>query len=188
MILVRTNYHCLRVGCHSLTASLCIRQAVPGYRGTQRCARDYPFTASLLFFPQSLIGIVTPCRTPTPPMDKIVVACPLGRNNNDARGRAMYDRAITDPGGGTTHVCSSSTSKLMVWVSIVRHHLLNVVPPQMLQSGWCGSCSLSSAYRPPPHQCVLSDQSSSRSFLIFILFYFFSETQRLYVSICLSRW
>jgi hypothetical protein len=31
---------------------LCVRHLVPGYRGTQRCPREYPSTAaSLLFFP-----------------------------------------------------------------------------------------------------------------------------------------
>jgi hypothetical protein len=56
-------------------------------------------------------------------MDKVVVACPPGCNNNDAHGRAIYVRVIADPGGGTTYAYSSSSSKLMVRVSAVRHHL-----------------------------------------------------------------
>jgi hypothetical protein len=50
----------------------------------------------------------------TPLMDEVAVACPPGRNNNDARGRAIYVGAVTDLGGGTTHACSSSSSKLMI--------------------------------------------------------------------------
>jgi hypothetical protein len=51
-----------------LTASLCVRKAVPGYHGTQRCTRDYPSTAtSHLFFPRSLIRIASPCHTLTSP-------------------------------------------------------------------------------------------------------------------------
>jgi hypothetical protein len=73
--------------------------------------------------------------TSTPPMDEVVVACPPGHNNNDAHGRAIYVGVIADPGGGTTHACSSSSSKLMIQVSAVRHDLQDVVPPQMLQSG-----------------------------------------------------
>jgi hypothetical protein len=52
--------------------------------------------------------------TSTPPMDKVVVACPPGRNNNDAHGRVIYIGVITDLGGGTTHAYSSSSSKLMI--------------------------------------------------------------------------
>jgi hypothetical protein len=49
-----------------LTASLYVRQAVPGYRNTLRCTRDYPSTtASLLIFSRSLIGIASPCRMST---------------------------------------------------------------------------------------------------------------------------
>jgi hypothetical protein len=36
-------------------------------------------------------------------MDEVVVVCPLGRNNNDARGRTIYVGVVADPGGGTTH-------------------------------------------------------------------------------------
>jgi hypothetical protein len=125
------------------------------------------------YFSRSLIMIASSCRTSTPPMDEVVVACPLGRNNNDTRGRAIYVGAITDPGGGTTCACSSSSSKLMVRVSAIRHHLQDAAPSQMLQSGWCRPCSLLSGYRPRHH--VLSAQSSSRSFFFsFYLFFFFS--------------
>jgi hypothetical protein len=72
--------------------------------------------------------------TLTPSMDKVAIACPPGHNNNDAHDQAIYIGAITDPGGGTTHACSSSSSKLMVRVSAIRHHLQDVAPPQMLQS------------------------------------------------------
>jgi hypothetical protein len=40
-------------------------------------------------------------------MDEDVVACPPACNNNDARGRAIYVGAVTDPDGGTTYACSS---------------------------------------------------------------------------------
>jgi hypothetical protein len=40
-------------------------------------------------------------------MDEVAVACPPAYNNSDARGRAIYVGAITDPTGGTTHACSS---------------------------------------------------------------------------------
>jgi hypothetical protein len=39
-------------------------------------------------------------------MDEVAVVCPLGRNNNNARGQAIYIKAIANPGGGTTHACS----------------------------------------------------------------------------------
>jgi hypothetical protein len=49
-----------------MTASLYVRQAVPSYRGTLRCTRDYPSTtASLLMFSRSLIGITSLCRMST---------------------------------------------------------------------------------------------------------------------------
>jgi hypothetical protein len=64
-----------------------------------------------------------------PPIDEVVVACPPGHNNNDAHGWAIYVGAVADPGGGTTHACSSSSSKLMIRVSTVRHDLQDVVPP-----------------------------------------------------------
>jgi hypothetical protein len=49
-----------------LTASLYVRQVVPGYRDTLRCTRDYSLTtASLYFFFRSLIGIASPCRMTT---------------------------------------------------------------------------------------------------------------------------
>jgi hypothetical protein len=41
-------------------------------------------------------------------MDEVVVACPPACNNSDARGRAIYVRAITNPGGDTTYACSLS--------------------------------------------------------------------------------
>jgi hypothetical protein len=41
-------------------------------------------------------------------MDEVVVACPPACNNSDARGRAIYVGAITDPGDDTTYACSSS--------------------------------------------------------------------------------
>jgi hypothetical protein len=68
----------------------------------------------------------------TPLMDEVVVACPPDRNNNDARGRAIYVEVIADTGGGTIHACSSSSRKLMIRVSAVHHDLQDVVPPQML--------------------------------------------------------
>jgi hypothetical protein len=40
-------------------------------------------------------------------MDEVAVACPLGCNNSDAHGRAIYVGAVADPGGGTTYACSS---------------------------------------------------------------------------------
>jgi hypothetical protein len=43
----------------------------------------------------------------TPPMDEVAIACPLARNNSDARSRAIYIGVVIDPGGGTTHACSS---------------------------------------------------------------------------------
>jgi hypothetical protein len=67
--------------------------------------------------------------TSTPAMGKVAIACPLGCNNDDAHGRAIYVKTIADPGGGTTYVCSSSSSKLMVRVSVVRHHLQDAAPP-----------------------------------------------------------
>jgi hypothetical protein len=65
-------------------------------------------------------------------MDEVAIACPPGRNNNEARGRVIYVGVVADASGGTTHACSSSSSKLMVQVSAVRHHLQEVAPPQML--------------------------------------------------------
>jgi hypothetical protein len=123
-----------------LTANLYIRQTVPSYRGTQRCTWDYSCTiASLLFFSITDQDCVTlpyvDISTLTPPMDEVVVACPPGHNNNDAHGQAIYVRAVTDPGGGTTHACSSSSSKLIVRDSAIRHHLQDNVQSQMLQSG-----------------------------------------------------
>jgi hypothetical protein len=56
-------------------------------------------------------------------MDEVVVACPLGRNNNDAHDRAIYVGVVADPSGGTTHAYSSSSSKLMIQVSVVCHDL-----------------------------------------------------------------
>jgi hypothetical protein len=47
-------------------------------------------------------------------MDKVAVVCPLGHNNNDARGRVIYIGAIADPGSDTTHACSFSSSKLTI--------------------------------------------------------------------------
>jgi hypothetical protein len=43
---------------------------------------------------------------------------------NDTRDRAIYVEVVTDPGGGTTQP--------MARVSVVRHHLQDVAPPQML--------------------------------------------------------
>jgi hypothetical protein len=62
-------------------------------------------------------------------MDEVAIACPSCRNNNDARGRAIYVEVIADLGGGTTHACSSSSSKLMIRVSIVCHNLQDATPP-----------------------------------------------------------
>jgi hypothetical protein len=66
---------------------------------------------------------------PTPPIDEVAVACPLGYNNNDARGEVIYVRAVADSGGGTTHACSSLSSKLMIRVSAICHDLQDVAPP-----------------------------------------------------------
>jgi hypothetical protein len=105
----------------------------------------------------------------TPSIDEVTVACPIGCNNNNARGWVIYVRVVTYPGGGTTHACASSWSKLTVRINVIHHHLQDVAPSQMLQSGWCRSCLLPSAYRPRHH--VLSGQSSSRSsFFSFFLF------------------
>jgi hypothetical protein len=148
-----------------LIASLCITQVVPGYRGTQRCTRDYPFTASLIFSNHwSWLSRSAICRylNIDTPMDEVVVACPLAHNNNDCCSWAIYVRAIVDPGGDATQACSSSSNKLMVQVSTVCHHLQDVMPPQMLQSGWCRPCSLPSIYC--PHHHILSGQSSSNFF------------------------
>jgi hypothetical protein len=102
-----------------MTVGLCVRQAVPGYCGIQRCTQDYPSTAaSFLFFPiidrdcttLSYVDI----STSTPPTDEVVVACPLARSNNNSCGRAIYIKAVVDPDGGTTHASSSSSTKLMV--------------------------------------------------------------------------
>jgi hypothetical protein len=68
-------------------------------------------------------------KTLTPLMDEVIVACPLDCNDNDSRGRAIYDGVIVDPGGGTTHASSSFSSKLMVRVSTVCHNLQDAVPP-----------------------------------------------------------
>jgi hypothetical protein len=67
-------------------------------------------------------------------MDEVVVACPPGRNNNNARGRVIYVGAVTNLGGGTTHACSSSSNKLMIRVNTVHHDIQDTMPPQMLQS------------------------------------------------------
>jgi hypothetical protein len=56
-------------------------------------------------------------------MDEVAFVYPPSRNNNDAHGRVIYVRAVVDPGGGITHACLSSSSKLMVQVSTVRHHV-----------------------------------------------------------------
>jgi hypothetical protein len=94
---------------------------------------------SLLFFPitdRDCIALsYVDIKMLTPLMDEVVVACPPNCNNNDSRGRAIYDGVIVDPGGGTTHASSSFSSKLMVRVSTVCHHLQDDAPPQMLQSG-----------------------------------------------------
>jgi hypothetical protein len=55
-------------------------------------------------------------------MNEVAVAYPSGRNNNDAHGQAIYVRAVANPGGDTTHACSSSSSKLIVRISAVHHH------------------------------------------------------------------
>jgi hypothetical protein len=62
-------------------------------------------------------------------MNEVAVAYPSGRNNNDAHGQAIYVRAVANPGGDTTHACSSSSSKLMVRISAVHHHFQDSVPP-----------------------------------------------------------
>jgi hypothetical protein len=96
-----------------LTASLYVRQAVLGYRGTLRCTRDYPSTTAslLIFFPITDRDCVAlpnvNISTSAPPMDEIAVACPPACNNSDARGRAIYVGAVADPGGGTTYAYSS---------------------------------------------------------------------------------
>jgi hypothetical protein len=68
----------------------------------------------VFYFSRSLIGIASPCHTSTPPMDEVALASPPGCNNNDAHGQAIYVGAIIDLGDDTTHVCLSSSSKLMV--------------------------------------------------------------------------
>jgi hypothetical protein len=50
----------------------------------------------------------------------------------DAITITLMVRAVVDPGGGTTHAYSSLSSKLMVWVSAIRHHLQDTAPPYML--------------------------------------------------------
>jgi hypothetical protein len=44
------------------------------------------------------------------PMDEVVVACPPACNNSEARGRAIYVRAVADLDGGTTHALFATTS------------------------------------------------------------------------------
>jgi hypothetical protein len=112
----------------------------PGYRGTQRCIQDYlSIIARILFFlitDRDCVALPdVDISTWTPSMDVVFVACPPGHNNNDARGRAIYIRDVADPDGVTTHVCSFLSSKLMARVSVIRHHLQDIAPPQMLQLG-----------------------------------------------------
>jgi hypothetical protein len=137
----------------NLTVNLCVRQIVPSYRGTRRCTRNYPYTIiSLLFFlitNWDCVGLpYVDISTSTPPMGEVVALCPPAHNNSDTRSWVIYIGVVIDPGYGTTHACLSSSSKLMVRVSIVYHHLQDITPPQMSQSGWCRSCSLPNAYRP----------------------------------------
>jgi hypothetical protein len=52
--------------------------------------------------------------TSKPPMDEVIVACPLARTNSNTYGRAIYIGSIANLGGDATHISSSSSSKLMV--------------------------------------------------------------------------
>jgi hypothetical protein len=85
---------------------------------------------------RSYLGI----STSTPPMDEVAIGCPTTHNNSNAyhratHGRAIYVGAIADPVGGSTHACSSSSSKLIIQASVICHHLQDTASPQMLQSG-----------------------------------------------------
>jgi hypothetical protein len=131
-----------------LAVSLCVRQVVPSASDIWSLAtvahRGVHESIHLLlqvfyFFPITNRDCVAlqyvDISTPTILIDKVVVACPPGYNNSDAHGQAIYVSPVTDPSGDTTHTCSSSSSKLMVRVSVVRHHLQVAMPPHMLQSG-----------------------------------------------------
>jgi hypothetical protein len=104
-------------------------------------------------------------------MDEVVVGCPTTHNNSNAyrratHGRAIYVEAIANPIGGSTHACSSSSSKLIVQVSVVYHHLQDTASPQMLQSGWYKPCSFSDAYHPHDHVLYSSSFYSFSSRII----------------------
>jgi hypothetical protein len=100
-----------RTPCHD--DGLDVRQVVPGYRDTLKCTRDYPSTtvSLLFFFPITDRDCVALSNvnisTSAPPIDEVAIACPPACNNSDTHGRAIYIRAIADPGGGTTYACSS---------------------------------------------------------------------------------
>jgi hypothetical protein len=121
----------------------------------------------------------------TPSMDEVVVTCPPGRKNNDAHGWAIYIRAVVDPGGGTTHVCSSSSSKLMVRVSAsattsrtLRHHRCY---------SWADAGHARS--RAPVTLAIPYSQASlCPGVPFFFCFSFFGGTQQLCISICSLRW
>jgi hypothetical protein len=96
---------------------------------TQRCTLNYPsIITSLLFF---IIGwdcvalSYVAISISIPPMDEVAVACPLGHNNNDTRGRAIYVGAVVDSGDGTTHACSSSSGKPCLLTSGYRPRVLS---------------------------------------------------------------
>jgi hypothetical protein len=111
-----------------LTTSLYVRQAVLGYRGTQRCTPDYPSTtiSLLIFFP------ITDISTSAPPMDEVAIACPPACNNSDARGRAIYVGSIADPSGGTTYACLSPPLGCRATVDAAVRLMQAVLAPERL--------------------------------------------------------
>jgi hypothetical protein len=82
-------------------------------------------------------------------MDEVVVACPPARNNSNASGRAIYVGAVTDPGGGTTHACSSPPLGRRATADAAVGLMQAVLAPERLLP-YC------------PHHRVLLGQSSSR--------------------------
>jgi hypothetical protein len=128
-----------------------LTQTIPSYRGTRMCTRNYPYVVvSLLIFSitnwDCVVLTYVDISTLKPPMGEVVALCPPAHNNSGTRSWVIYVGVVNDPSNGTTHACFSSSSKLMVRVSIICHHLQDVTPPQMSQSGWCRSCSLPNAY------------------------------------------
>jgi hypothetical protein len=68
-------------------------------------------------------------------MDEVAVVCPPTCNNSDARGRAIYVRGITDPGGGTTYACSSPPlgRRAIADVAVGQMHVV-LAPERLLPS------------------------------------------------------